>query len=211
MLAGNRPGRAANAVGVSGRVIGLDRDPGMLAEARRRTISWPNLHVQAGDLHALPLADAGVDRARTDRVLQHVGDPSRVLGEARRALHRGGLLGMAEPDWDTLTVAGPDVTTSRRFTRFVAENQVLNATIGRMLPRLAVEAGFSLRSVEAIAVCFDDFATADLILGLRRNSARAIQAGQLTEKDLGPWLDRLQETPFLAGFTFYLVTAQATQ
>lgn len=199
----------ADAVGTSGRVIGLDRDPAMLAEARRRTISHTNVTIQAGDLHALPLADDSLDRARTDRVLQHVEEPARALRETRRVLRPGGLLGMAEPDWDTLTVADPDVTTSRRFARFVAQNQVRNAPIGRLLPRLAVQAGFTLRSVDPIAVCFQDFAIADLILGLRRNAARGIQAGNLTDTAVTPWLDRLQETPFLAGFTFYLVTAQA--
>jgi ubiquinone/menaquinone biosynthesis C-methylase UbiE len=200
----------ADAVGPRGRVIGLDRDPAMLTEARRRTITYPNVVVQAGDLHALPLADASVDRVRTDRVLQHVNDPTLALDEARRVLRPAGLLGMAEPDWDTLTVADPDVTTSRRFARFITENQVRNASIGRQLPRLAAQAGFTLHSLDPIAVCFQDFATADMILGLRRNAARAIQAGDLTEEDATPWLHRLQSAmPFVAGFTFYLITAQA--
>jgi ubiquinone/menaquinone biosynthesis C-methylase UbiE len=203
--------RLAGAVGPDGRVIGVDRDPSMLAEARRRLASSANVEIQAGDLHDLPLADASADRARTDRVLQHVEDPARVLGEVRRVLRPGGLLGMAEPDWDTLAVADADVETSRRFARFVAEHQVRNATLGRQLPRLAVQAGFALRSVDPIAVCFRDFDTADLILGLRRNSARAIEAGALAENDVQPWLDRLYATPFVAGFTFYLVTAQAPE
>lgn len=203
--------RLADAVGGRGLVIGLDRDPIMLAEARRRTIAQPRIILQTGDLHTLPLADASVDRARTDRVLQHVADPARALAEARRVLRRGGVLGMAEPDWDTLTVADPDVTTSRRFARFVAEHQVRNASIGRLLPRLSTQAGFTLGSIEPIAVCFQDFATADLILGLRRNAARAVEAGQLAEADAIPWLDRLQKAmPFVAGFTFYLVTARAS-
>jgi ubiquinone/menaquinone biosynthesis C-methylase UbiE len=39
-----------------------------------------------GDIQDLPLAEHTVDRARTDRVLQHVADPTRVLGEVRRVL-----------------------------------------------------------------------------------------------------------------------------
>jgi hypothetical protein len=56
---------------------------------------------------------------------------------------------------------------------------------------------------------FRDFETADQILGLRRNAARAVQAGALTEDVAARWLDRLISGPFLAGFTLYLVTAQA--
>lgn len=115
---------------------------------------------------------------------------------------------MAEPDWDTLAVADEDVRTSRRFARFVA-GRVRHPTIGRELVRLSAQSGLQVRSVEAIAVVFRDFDTADQILGLRRNSARAVLAGELTDEDVQPWLQRLADGPLLAGFTFYLVTAQA--
>lgn len=123
-------------------------------------------------------------------------------------LRPGGVLALAEPDWDTLAVADEDVRTSRRFARFVA-GRVRNATIGRDLVRLSAQTGLRVRSVEAIAVVFQDFDTADRILGLRRNSARAVAAGELTHADVQPWLRRLTDGPLLAGFTLYLVTAEA--
>ncbi|MGW5666800.1 hypothetical protein [Micromonospora sp. NPDC003776] len=64
------------------------------------------------------------------------------------------------------------------------------------------------RSVDAIAVAFRDFDTADRILGLGRNAARAVRAGVLTERAVQPWLQRLADGPLLAGFTFYIVTAE---
>lgn len=200
-------GRLADAVGGGGTVVGVDRDPRMLDEARRRLAGRPTVTVTFGNAHALPLADASVDRARTDRVVQHLADPSGLLAEVRRVLRPGGTLAMAEPDWDTLTVADEDVATSRAFAGFVA-GQVRNATIGRQLPRLAEHAGLRARSVEAVAVVFREFEIADEVLGLRRNSARAIRAGGLTDEAVLPWLDRLTTQPFLAAFTFYLVTAQ---
>ena len=115
---------------------------------------------------------------------------------------------MAEPDWDTLAVADEDLATSRRFARFVA-GRVRHATIGRDLVRLCVRAGFRIRSVEPIAVLLRDFDTADQILGLRRNAARAVQAGQMREGDAEPWLERLVRGPVVAGFTFFLVIAEA--
>jgi hypothetical protein len=114
---------------------------------------------------------------------------------------------MAEPDWDTLAVADEDLQTSRRFARFVA-GRVRNTTVGRQLVRLSTQAGFRVRSVDAIAVVFRDFDVADQILGLRRNSTRAVQAGALAEADVQAWLQRLASGPLLAGFTFYLVAAE---
>jgi ubiquinone/menaquinone biosynthesis C-methylase UbiE len=201
-------GRLADAVGETGSVIGVDRESRMLTEAGRRLAHRPNVELRMGDVHALPLADASVDRARTDRVLQHVDDPAAAITQVRRVLRPGGLFGMAEPDWDSLAVAEEDVTTSRRFSRFVA-GRVRNATIGRELVRLCTVAGFRIKSVEAVPVIFRHFETADEILGLRRNSARAVEAGVFAEADAGRWLQRLRTGPFLAGFTFYVVTAQA--
>ncbi len=178
----------------------------MLAEAGRRYADRPEIELRQGDVHELPLPDAGVDRAWTDRVLQHVADPAAALVQVTRVLRPGGVLGMAEPDWDTLTVADPDVDISRRFSRFVA-GRVRNTTIGRDLVRLAATSGFEISSVQAIPVVFRDFTTADQILGLQRNSARAIEAGALLERGTHEWLERLRTAPFLAGFTFYLVTA----
>lgn len=200
--------RLADAVGEGGSVIGVDREPRMLEEARRRLADVPNVELLLGDVHGLPMPDGGVDRARADRVLQHVADPAKAVQEVRRALRPGGLFGMAEPDWDTLTVADQDLDTSRRFTRFVA-GQVRNPTIGRELVRLCVQAGFRVSTLEPIAVLFRDFETADQILGLRRNAARAVRAGEMREVDAEPWLQRLARGPVVAGFTFYLIVAEA--
>ena len=201
-------GRLADAVGENGSVIGVDQEPRMLEEARRRLADRPNVSLLPGDVHDLPITDDGVDRARVDRVLQHVADPAKAVQEVRRALRSGGLFGMAEPDWDTLAVADEDLATSRQFTRFVA-NQVRNPTIGRDLSRLCRNAGFGIRSVEPVAVLFRDFDVADQILGLRRNTARAVLAGSMSEADAEPWLQRLAQGPVIAGFTFYLVIAEA--
>ena len=196
--------RLAKAVAPLGSVTGMDLDPAMLAEARRRFAGHPAVSIQAGDAHALPLGDASIDRARADRMLQHVANPAGVLSEVFRILRPGGLFGMAEPDWDTLAVADEDVPLARTWARFVANN-VRNATIGRQLVRLAASVGFSVWSVQAIPVVFRDFEAAEQILGLRRTTARAVEAGVLASSS---WLDRLAREPFLAGFTCYVVVAE---
>jgi ubiquinone/menaquinone biosynthesis C-methylase UbiE len=205
---GNDLGRLADAVGVEGSVIGVDRESRMLDEAHRRLADRANIELHRADIHNLPLRDGVIDRARVDRVLQHVLEPVKAMAEVRRVLRSGGLFGMAEPDWDTVTVADEDVETSRRFADFLA-SQVRNATIGRDLVRLCAQAGLQMRSVDPIAVLFRDFDTADQILGLRRNAARAVFAGKLAESDAEAWVRRLASGPVVAGFTFYLVIAEA--
>src|SRR4051812_45389732 len=45
--------RLADAVGTAGSVIGVDHDPRMVAEARRRLADRPNVELRVGDIHGL--------------------------------------------------------------------------------------------------------------------------------------------------------------
>lgn len=198
----------ADAVTVSGRVIGVDVDPAMVEAARARLDGHPQVEILLGDGHALPVDDASVDRARMDRALQHVAEPSVVLGELLRVLRPGGLLRIAEPDWDSLVVDPGDLETNRAFNRFVCSNVVRNATIGRQLARLARAAGFEIETVRAATTVFHDFASADKILAFTRNTERAIRAGALDREAGERWLADLRRGDFLAAPLMFLLAAR---
>ena len=197
----------AAVVGPNGTVIGVDRDPAMVTEARARLADRSLVEIRSGDVHALPLEDGSVDRARTDRVLQHVADPSQVLAEFRRVARPGGRIVMAEPDWDGLLIDSPDPAFSRGLTRFVTTEVIRNATIGRSLARLCLDARLSVRSVVTAAPVFRDFETADQIFGLRRNVARAIAAGYIGS-EAQEWVEEAGSRPFLVTALIFLVTAE---
>jgi ubiquinone/menaquinone biosynthesis C-methylase UbiE len=199
----------AEATGPTGAVFGIDRDPQMVATAQTRVSNRPTVHVRQADAHQLPFEADSIDRARTDRVLMHVDDPAAVLAELHRVLRSGALLTLAEPDWDTLAVDHPDLAVSRSFTRYIAEHVNRNHAIGRQLPRLATHAGYTLRAVRNTAAVFTDFETAETILGLRRNTERAVTAGYLTADDAHNWLEHLTTDTFFATTSFITVLAQS--
>jgi SAM-dependent methyltransferase len=66
-----------------------------------------------------------------------------------------------------------------------------NQAIGRQPPRLTAQAGFTVRAVRNTAAVLTDFDTAETILGLRRNTERAVTAGYLTPEAGGAWPDHL--------------------
>lgn len=200
----------AAAVGATGRVIGVDHDPVMTDEARRRTAQDGRIEIRLGDAHDLPVADASVDRARLDRVLMHVADPAAAVARLRRVVRPGGRIALAEPDWDTLVIDEVDLEMSRAYTRFVATQVVRNGAIGRQLPRLAAEAGFVIRSVEPTVVAFVDFAEANQILKVPSVTQRAVRAGAMASTPALEWLGRIADGPFLAAFTLFVVIAEAS-
>ncbi|NEA42864.1 methyltransferase domain-containing protein [Streptomyces sp. SID11385] len=198
----------SEAVGPSGKVVGVEIRSELAGRARERTGAAGNVHVVAGDLHALPLPDGCADLARTDRGLQHVADPARALAKARRVLRPGGRLAMGEPDWDSLAIDHPDLGLARAYTRHVADGIVRKGTIGRQLPRLAREAGFAVAAVVPVTSVFREVEAADRVLGLRRTTERAVSAGRLSAADAERWLGHLAAEPFFAAVTLHIVVAE---
>ncbi|MFF1920090.1 methyltransferase domain-containing protein [Streptomyces sp. NPDC058221] len=201
----------ADAVTRTGSVIGVDISQDMVDQARRRTAERPAVDVRLGDVHALPLEDDSVDRAWGDRVLQHVADPAGALAECRRVLRPGGRLVMAEPDWDSLAIDHRDLEVSRGYTRHITDRVVRNGVIGRQLPRLAQEAGFEVPTITPMTSVFRDVRAADQVLGLQRNTERAVAAGYLPAQAAQEWLQHLASGPFLATVTLYVVVAERAQ
>ncbi len=116
---------------------------------------------------------------------------------------------MAEPDWDSLAVDYPDPDIARAYTRHVADQIVCNAIVGRQLVRLAAQAGFAVTSVEPVTSVFRDVQAADQVLGLQRNTERAVAASYLTRRQADGWLRYLAQQPFFAAVTLYVVTAES--
>lgn len=199
----------AEAVDEHGRVLGLDNDAAMATLARHRTAHDHRIRVHRADIHTLPVRDESAERARTDRVLQHVADPARVLAEVRRVLRPGGRLVMAEPDWYTLAIDHPDLTISTAYTRHITDNVIRNPAIGRQLPRLATAAGFTVVGVAPVTLVYRDATIADQILGFRRTTGRAVDAGYLSPRAADDWLDHLTEGPFFASMTLHITVADA--
>lgn len=86
---------AVVARGPEGRVIvGVERDPGLLAQARRQ---FPWLPMVEGDVSELPIADGCADVVLLLDVIEHIAEPQRALAEARRVLAPGGTLTISVP------------------------------------------------------------------------------------------------------------------
>jgi SAM-dependent methyltransferase len=183
----------------------VDLDADIVRAATASTAHLPQVEVRRGDAHHLPVATAGVDRIRVDRALQHMASPVDVLAELRRVCRAGGVAVLAEPDWATLAIDSADLATSAAFTRYTCDEVVRNACIGRQLARLGRCAGFEIGSVLAVSSVFDDFAVADRVLGLTRNSAAAVRAEYIADAAAERWLQALGEGPFIAAVTLFVV------
>jgi SAM-dependent methyltransferase len=88
---------AAQLVGPTGHVTGIDRDPAQvkLAEQRAKTHGLANIHFVAGDFREMKLAPA-VDAIVGRLVLMYATDPLDALRRALRNLKSGGIIALQE-------------------------------------------------------------------------------------------------------------------
>lgn len=199
----------AGAVGPHGRVLGIDSDEGAVAEAADVTADCAQVEIVLGDIHRLSMADHSVDRIHTDRVLQHVDDPDAVVAEVARVLRPGGIVAFAEPDWDTLVIDFPDRATPAAYRRFIVERVVRNSRVGRQLPRWCERNGLHAARVIPVTAVFRDVAEADGILGLRRVTGRAVEAGYLSAEAGAAWLTHLTTEPLFASVSMFVTLAES--
>jgi ArsR family transcriptional regulator len=74
-------------------VIGVDRSPRMLREARQRfSHAASPVELRLGELEHLPLREAEADAAVINMVLHHLPEPEKGIAEAHRVLPPGGTL-----------------------------------------------------------------------------------------------------------------------
>jgi arsenite methyltransferase len=89
---------AAEQVGPTGRVIGVDMTPEMLAKARRTVaeLGLEQVELRDGLAEALPVDDAWADMVISNGVINLCADKAAVFAEIRRVLRPGGVLQFAD-------------------------------------------------------------------------------------------------------------------
>lgn len=149
---------AAEKLGASGHVVGVDLNAGMLAVARTQTPSGlTNVEWREGDVNALPCDDTAFDVVCCQQGLQFFPDQANALREMRRVLTPGGRLVLSvlrplpyNPDGRALSDAleryvSPEAAAGMRAPFGFGEAEALHA--------LLAEAGFQdirIQTVTAI-------------------------------------------------------------
>ncbi len=85
---------AAQRVGESGKVIGVDMTPEMIEKARinAEKLNVPNVEFRHGEIEKLPVEDRSVDVVISNCVINLSPDKSAVFGEIHRTLKPGGRI-----------------------------------------------------------------------------------------------------------------------
>lgn len=134
---------AAKRVGRTGRVIGVDMTPEMVAKARAnaRRVDAPNVDFRLGEIEHLPVLDASVDAILSNCVINLSPDKGAVFREAFRVLKPGGRLAISD------VIATKSMPSELAKSLEAYTGCVAGAASAETLRRLLADAGFEAVSI----------------------------------------------------------------
>lgn len=175
-----------------GLAVGVDASETMVDEARRRSSgSALEVNFYHAPAEALPFSDSSFDACRIERVLQHVGEPDKVLAEMVRVARPGSRLVAVEPDYGTLSILGADAAV----TGAIVASRVAHfasGRVGRELRRLFVDQGLDEFGLTVAPLMSTDWAQDNASGTLQKYAADAASGAYISEEERAAWLRDLR-------------------
>lgn len=197
------PGDGAVAVatdlGSDGEVVGIDRSDEMLRVARRRaSAAGCRFQVARGDAMSLCVTDASFDAARSERTLQWVRDPARVVSELHRVVRPGGRVALIDADWSTLRIDIGDERVTAPVRALLQQERRRPSNVGSRLLNLCRDAGFvdvDTTAATHIWTRWDPDATPvpDGFLAIEDLADDLVEAGSFDPHDAGRFVTSIQD------------------
>jgi len=162
----------ASMIGSTGRVAGIDPNPGMVAVAKQLapTVEW-----HEGVAESLPFPDHSFDAVVSQFGLMFFMDRRQALREMLRVLTPGGRLVVAV--WDSLET----------MPAYAAEVALLEQTAGRQAAD-ALRAPFVLGNRQHLATLFSEAGVASPEITTHHGTAQFPSIRTMVEADLRGWL-----------------------
>ncbi len=139
----------ALAVGADGHVLGVDIAEPMLAIAKQRCASLPQVSLGMADVTALPYEDARFDCALASQVYEYVEQIDTALKELARVIKPGGRAVLVDTDWESAVWASHDDVRMRKILETWNEH-IPHPQLPRSLKRRMEQAGFIKVRVDVV-------------------------------------------------------------
>ena len=177
----------------SGHITGVDLSSYLAAAAKRLAGEeglGGHLEFLAGDVRTLNFADGSFDAVVAHTLLSHVEDPLAVLKEAARVVRPGGMIGVFDGDYASLTFDHPDPVKGKAYDEALIAALVTNPRVMRQLPRLLRAAGLEL--VASASHVLSEIGKADFWASAIEAYRKLVaKAGVMSEREANAWAEAL--------------------
>lgn len=195
--------------GFSGTVLGIDLSPYLVQAAERFAAQegyGGSITFQTGDTRSLDLEDTRFDAVVAHTLVSHVEDPLTVVREASRVVKHGGMVGIFDGDYASMTMAQQDLEKNKRDDEALIKGLITSPQVMRQMPRLLQESGLEL--VTCFPYVLAEVGKADF-WGAGIESYKRIMpvAGTMSEEEANIWAEDLVEASekgmFFGASNFY--------
>lgn len=206
---GYEPAAIAEAVGIDGRVHGIDNSEDILAMAEDRCAEFPQVTLEHADAADLPVDDEAFDAAVASLVYEYSPTVEVALSELNRTLRPGGRAAILSTDWDSMVWHSTDAERMDRSIESFTEVYA-NPRMGSQLTSYLLDVGFTIEHVEPYSNLETDLdGYAGLVLELFKGQLEADET--FDQSEIEAWerdlrgLDEAGETFLNLTYYLYLV------
>jgi ubiquinone/menaquinone biosynthesis C-methylase UbiE len=190
-------GVAARAIarrhGFSGRVLGIDLSPALAQKAAQLAANEgldSRVEFRSSDSRELDLADGTFDAVVAHTLVSHVDDPLAVLREAARLVRPGGMIGIFDGDYASITFGHVDPTKGKAYDEAIISGVVTSPRVMRQMPHLLQAAGLQL--IASFPYVIAEVGKADFWVPAIESFRRLVpKSGAMTEQEANAWADSL--------------------
>jgi SAM-dependent methyltransferase len=183
---------AAEAVGPTGHVLGVDMNPQILETARRRAAGRANVTFVAGDLRDF-VPDGAVDALVGRLILCHLPDPVAVLRRLVPYLRPGGVAAFYDLDFTAPRLARPPSPLADRvfgWMQAALASAGVDVYAGTSLHRIFLDAGLAAPRMDLYALIGGSPDVIEELAAYEAETVRTllpllIKAGIATEQEVG--------------------------
>jgi ubiquinone/menaquinone biosynthesis C-methylase UbiE len=180
--------------GFCGHVTGIDLSPALIATGAQLAADegiGERITFCVGDTRGLDLADGAFDAVIAHTLLSHVADPLAVVKEIARVTRPGGMVGIFDADFASLTFGNADPVKGAAYDAAVTAAVATSPRVIRNLPRMLRAAGLELVAMFPHAVA--EAGTADFWLPAIESFRRLVpKAGTMGEAETEAWAQGLR-------------------
>jgi ubiquinone/menaquinone biosynthesis C-methylase UbiE len=180
--------------GFSGRVTGIDLSSHLAATAARLAQEEgiaDRVEFRSGDTRRVDFEDGAFDAVVAHTLVSHVDTPLTVLKEAARVVRRGGMVGIFDGDYASLTFGHADPVRGKANDEALISAIVTSPRVMRQMPRLLRDAGLAL--VASLPYVVAEVGKGDFWLsGIASFQRLMPKAGAMTEAEANGWADALR-------------------
>ena len=124
------------------KIIGVDHDPVMIQVGKNESGGMGNIDFILSDAYNLPFENETIAGLRTERLIQHLKDPEKVIAEVGRILKKDAPFVIIETDWHSLSFYTEFIDVQKKLNMYLTEAKINNGFAAQNLVSYLQFVGF---------------------------------------------------------------------